>query len=120
MIRGTEMNKENIKVGLIGAACGAVALAIVGFAWGGWVTAGTAETMTSRAVSEARIAALLPHCLAQAQTDERATEIIAELKAARAPARRAVIENAGWATPIGAEAPSRELAEACQRILASA
>jgi len=30
-----------------GAACGAVALAVVGFSWGGWATGGTARLMAA-------------------------------------------------------------------------
>ena len=41
-----EISKETkaaVKPALWGAAAGAIALAIVGFNWGGWVTGGTAE-----------------------------------------------------------------------------
>lgn len=38
---------EWLKPGLFGAGIGAVALAIVGFSWGGWVTGGTAEAMAA-------------------------------------------------------------------------
>jgi hypothetical protein len=36
---------ELLNPGPYGAACGAVALAVIGFSWGGWVTGGTARTM---------------------------------------------------------------------------
>ena len=38
---------EWLKPGLYGAACGAAALAGIGFSWGGWVTGGTARTMAA-------------------------------------------------------------------------
>ena len=38
---------EWLKPGLYGAACGAVALAVAGFSWGGWVTGGTARAMAA-------------------------------------------------------------------------
>ena len=38
---------EWLKPGLYGAACGAAALAVIGFSWGGWVTGGTARTMAA-------------------------------------------------------------------------
>ncbi len=38
---------EWLKPGLYGAACGAVALAVIGFSWGGWVTGGMARTMAA-------------------------------------------------------------------------
>ncbi len=40
-----QMNWEKITPGLWGAVGGAIVLAIVGFAWGGWVTGGTAQEM---------------------------------------------------------------------------
>ena len=39
------MDWEKIKLGLWGALGGAIVLAIIGFAWGGWVTGGTAQEM---------------------------------------------------------------------------
>ena len=35
--------KAAVQPALWGAACGAIALAIVGFNWGGWVTGGRRE-----------------------------------------------------------------------------
>lgn len=110
---------EWVKPALGGAAGGAVALAIVGFSWGGWVTASTAQTMANSASNDAVVAALIPHCLARAETDPEASVVLAELKDARATGRRAVIEKAGWATPINEERPNRALAQACQEALSS-
>ena len=39
--------KATVRSVLWGAAAGAIALAIVGFNWGGWVTAGAAETLAN-------------------------------------------------------------------------
>ena len=39
-----------IKYGVWGLICGAVIAMIVGFAWGGWTTSGTTQTMTKEAV----------------------------------------------------------------------
>jgi hypothetical protein len=36
----TMQSPEWLKPALYGAACGAIALATVGFSWGGWVTGG--------------------------------------------------------------------------------
>lgn len=110
---------EWVKPALGGAAGGAIALAIVGFSWGGWVTASTAQAMADNASSNAVVAALVPHCLARAASDPEASTVLAELKDARATNRRAVIEKAGWATPINEERPNRALAQACQEALSS-
>lgn len=118
--RGKEMQlPEWVKPALGGAAGGAIALAILGFSMGGWVTAGTAQTMATTAANQAVVAALVPHCLAQAQSDPQASVVLAELKEARAMNRRTVIEKAGWATPINEERPNRALAQACQEALST-
>lgn len=110
---------EWVKPALGGAVGGAIALAIVGFSWGGWVTASTAQTMANSASNDAVVAALMPHCLARAENDPQASVVLAELKEARTTGRRAIIENAGWATPINEERPNRALAQACQEALSS-
>ena len=110
---------EWVKPALGGAVGGAIAIAILGFTWGGWVTAGTAQTMANAASNDAVVAALMPHCLAQAERDPQASTILAELKEARANNRRAIIEKAGWATPLNEERPNRALAQACQEALSS-
>lgn len=104
---------------LYGAAGGAVALAIVGFTWGGWVTGGTAQKMASHASTVAVTSMLTPYCINRSQNDPRAAEVLAELEKANRYSRRSVIEKSGWATPMGSDKPNRELAQACQEALAS-
>jgi len=104
---------------LYGAGAGAIALAIAGFTWGGWVTGATARTMADDAANVAVAASLTPYCLERARTDPRSVELLAELKAASGFNRRGIIENAGWATPLGSEQPVRALALACEQALAS-
>jgi len=102
-----------------GAAAGAVALAIVGFNWGGWVTGGTAQKMADSVSVAAVAAALTPYCIERSKSDPRSVEILAELKAAQGYNRRGVVEKAGWATPFGAEKPTTDLAKACEVALAA-
>ena len=45
--------KATARSALWGAAAGAIALAIVGFSWGGWVTGGTAETLAKNRAATA-------------------------------------------------------------------
>lgn len=108
-----------IKPALTGAGLGAVATAIVGFTWGGWVTGGSALEMASKQSEAAVVATLTPYCVQQS-TNATAAAVLAELEAASGFNRRAVIENAGWATPLGTDAPNRALAQACQLALAAA
>ena len=51
-----------LKPALMGAAGGAIALAIVGFMWGGWVTGGTAEQTARTRADAAVVTALAPIC----------------------------------------------------------
>lgn len=104
---------------LYGAGAGAIALAIVGFTWGGWVTGSTAQKMADDASSMAVATSLTPYCLERAKSDPRSVELLAELKAAKGFNRGSIVEKAGWATPLGSEQPVRALALACEKALAS-
>lgn len=108
-----------VKPAIGGAVGGAIAITIIGFSWGGWTTSGNAQTLANQAAAQATVAALVPYCLARAGEDPAAATLIAELKEARPNARRTVVENAGWATPLNADRPDRALAQACQEALYS-
>ncbi|KRR27713.1 hypothetical protein [Bradyrhizobium retamae] len=64
---------------LQGIAFGAVAAVAIGFMWGGWVTSGTAKTMTAMAESNGRMSVLVPICVAQFTAADGA---VAKFKAA--------------------------------------
>jgi len=108
-----------LKPGLMGAGVGAIALAIIGFSWGGWVTGGSAQDMAKRAASTAVAAALTPYCVERAGTPGGAS-VMTELKGAATSSRKAIVEKAGWATPLGMDKPNAELAQACQLKIAEA
>jgi hypothetical protein len=104
---------EWLKPGLLGAGAGAIALAIVGFTWGGWVTGSTAEAMASDRAELEVVTALVPFCIARSQADPQVTRITAELEAAASYKRADILSDAGWATLPGAAEPDRALAKAC-------
>jgi len=54
---------SNTKPWIQGAIVGAVALAIVGFNWGGWVTGGAADKQAVIAAHDAAVMALVPICV---------------------------------------------------------
>ena len=64
---------------LQGIAFGAVAAITIGFFWGGWVTGGTAKTMTAMAETNGRMSVLVPICVAQFTAADGA---VAKFKAA--------------------------------------
>ncbi len=110
---------EWLKPGLQGAAVGAVALAVVGFSWGGWVTGGTAKEM---AADEARlevIAALVPICVEQSSQDPQVVETLTQLKDTSSYQRSEMLMKAGWATMPGSSDPNRDVARACMETLAA-
>ena len=65
---------------LWGAAGGALALAIVGFSWGGWVTGGTAQKMARQEANTAVVKVLTPFCVANFQKAPDAVAKLASLK----------------------------------------
>ena len=109
---------EWTKPALIGAGVGVIALAIVGFNWGGWVTGGSAAKMSRDASVAAVVVALTPYCVQNSKNDPKSIEVLAELESASSYQRRGIVEKAGWATPLGAEKPNYALATACQIALA--
>jgi hypothetical protein len=109
---------EWLKPGLVGAGVGAVALAIIGFGWGGWVTSGTAEAMAVERTQVEVVQALVPFCIAQAKADPQAALVNAELAEAASYKRAEILMKAGWATMPGAE-PNLSLAKACATTLAA-
>ena len=58
---------SNVKPALWGAVGGAIALAIVGFTWGGWVTNSTATTMAQDHAHVEIAKVLAPICFLQFQ-----------------------------------------------------
>jgi hypothetical protein len=106
-----------IKPALIGAGAGAVVLAFVGFSYAGWTTNTAAKDMSKKDVAMAVAAALTPYCVQNSAADPGGAAILAEMKAASVYNRKGIVEKAGWATPLGADKPSGDLAQACQLLL---
>ena len=105
------------KPALWGAACGAIAMAIVGFSQLGWKTAGSADQLAQERADTAVVAALVPYCVAKAQTDsEQAT--LAKFRAEQSSySRNDLVTKAGWATLGAAKYPDNALARACSEKL---
>jgi alpha/beta superfamily hydrolase len=103
---------------LWGAAAGAVALAIAGFSWGGWVTGATAERLAGARADAAMVAALAPICVRQFQASARAGVSLAALKQVQSWEQAEYVSKGGWATMPGSkEEPNREVAAACAAAL---
>ena len=103
-----------LKPGLLGAGCGAVAMAIVGFSWGGWVTGRTADKMASEHARMEVVAALVPICLQQVKQDPQSPATLVEMEKARSSYERTnMLMQTGWATFPGASEADRNVASAC-------
>ena len=110
---------EWLKPGLYGAAIGAVALAIVGFSWGGWVTGGSAQEMASDEARAKVVAALAPICVEQSRQDPNVDITLASLMEANSYKRGEMLMDTGWATMPGATEADRNVAKACMEALAA-
>ena len=65
---------EWLRPGLYGAGCGAIALAVVGFSWGGWVTGGAAKQLAADQSRADVTAALTLICVDQSKHDPQLAE----------------------------------------------
>jgi hypothetical protein len=95
----------------------AVATMIVGFTWGGWMTEGTHEDIVSDATASAEVAAAI--CVERFLAAENAGVQLATLKEESSWRRDSMIEDAGWATPLGFEEPIEGAADRCADQLAA-
>jgi hypothetical protein len=113
------MLPANTSAYLWGAFGGAVIVAVVGFSWGGWTTAGTAQRNASTAAHDAVVAALAPICADRFQGQTDAAARTADLAKTSTWERGAVIEESGFATMPGAKSADVDVARACAAILAN-
>jgi hypothetical protein len=108
---------SSLKPVLMGAAGGAILLAFVGFTWGGWMTAGTAERTAEQRVSTAVVAALAPICVTQFQLASDAIAKHQELNKINTYERESFVQKAGWATMPGSSAAEPKVARACADLI---
>ncbi|MFQ6018039.1 MAG: hypothetical protein ACE5KF_07565 [Kiloniellaceae bacterium] len=111
------MDWEKIKLGLWGAAGGAIILAIIGFTWGGWVTGGTAREMAQEMADVAVVGRLAPICVEQFNQDSQKNQRLEELKKEDSWKRDEYVENQGWATMPGEEKPENKIAAKCAELI---
>lgn len=108
------------KPALLGAAGGAIALAIIGFAWGGWVTGSKAESMAKSRADTAVVAALTPGCVAQFRGATDSAIHLAALKKIDSWDRGAYVAKGGWANMPGGTTANSDVARACAEALEKA
>ena len=111
------MNILWIKPALVGAGAGAIALAIVGFSWGGWVTGGTASEMTAKATKDARAELVASMCVDAFVAHTNAAKNLVELKETKTYQRDDLIEAGGWIMVPGLDEQVTGAADACAKRL---
>lgn len=103
---------------LWGAVGGAAGLALIGFAFGGWVTGGKAAAMASQSADKAVIAALAPICVEKFRHASNANENLGKLNAiSYAWDKGTYVSKGGWATLPGSNEPNEGVAQACAELL---
>ena len=100
---------ESVKPAVWGAIGGAIAAIIIGFAWGGWVTGGTAGKMEAASAAAAIVQAFTPLCVAKA---EQHPEQLVLLKAEQTWKRGDLVIKTGWVDDVSEKYRSA-VAEAC-------
>jgi hypothetical protein len=93
---------------LQGIAFGAIATVAIGFIWGGWVTGGTARSMSAMAESSGRMSVLVPMCVTQFTAADGA---IAKFKAASSYSKDSVIGE--FVKTVASTSMDYSLARAC-------
>ena len=111
------MNWEKIKPGVWGAIGGAIVLAIIGFAWGGWVTGGNAQKMAEELAQKTVVARLAPICVEQYNQDSEKDQKLEELKEEGSWKRGGYVEKQGWATMPGEKEADSKVAKKCAELL---
>lgn len=86
---------------------------VVGFNWGGWVTAGTANTMAETLVSTR----MAPICLAQFKQDPAKDQKLQGFKETSTWGRSDYVGKQGWATMPGEKEPNSKVSDECAKLI---
>ncbi len=103
--------KGKVKFGVWGLIVGAVVVMTIGFAWGGWVTGGTAQKMSDEAVLASQAAI----CVAQFVKQPNHEQKLMELKKIDTWKWSDFIEKGGWDKMPGQEKAGPLVSQACAK-----
>ena len=87
---------EWTKPAAYGVAAGAIAMAIVGFSWGGWVTGSTADEMAATASRDASERLVASICVERFLAAPSAAGQLVALKEVKSWEQDSFIEDGGW------------------------
>jgi hypothetical protein len=111
-------NLRTLKSAFLGAAAGAVALAIIGFGWGGWVTGGTAKKMAEQTASTAVVLALAPICVDNFRHQPDAGAQLVSLQKLSSYDQAGFVQKGGWAASLGGKDANSAITRGCAETLA--
>jgi hypothetical protein len=109
-----------LKAAVWGAVVGVIGTMVIGFTWLGWTLGSTAERVALERANAAVVVALTPACVANFLRQPDATVKLAEFQKTDSWKQRQLVEEGGWATPLGDKAPNSGLANACAEALVKA
>jgi hypothetical protein len=98
-----------IKYGVWGIICGAIITMSVGFAYGGWSTAGATQKISEEAVLENQVSI----CVAQFMNQQNNGEKLKAFESETSWERKKFIEKGGWDKMPGQEKAGFAVARAC-------
>lgn len=99
---------------VFGIAVVAIILTIfIGFNWGGWVTGGSAQKMSTDAVAQ-RLSLI---CVGQYNQDPQKDQKLTELQDTSPYQRDDYVKEQGWATMPGEDKPDNKVADGCARLI---
>ena len=104
--------EERVKFGGWGLVCGAAIAMIIGFAWGGWSTAGTTKTISENAVLASQ-AAICVAQFNQFMKEPNHGEKLKEFETISSWDKANFIEKGGWDKMPGQEKADYGVARAC-------
>ena len=90
---------------------------IIGFAWGGWVTGSTSQSLAKDMADDAVVDRMAAICVAQFNQDTARDAKLQVLKDTTSYQRREYIQTQGWATMPGEDEPDRTVSDACVKLL---
>lgn len=117
MDQSTMSKGESITRLAQGAAIGAVAAMVIGFAWGGWMLESSAAERAENDAKSAVVTALAPLCVDNFRSAADAVDKLEALKQESSYKQTAFVEKGGWATFPGSDKASRDVAKACVALL---
>jgi hypothetical protein len=113
------MHWDKIRLGSWSAIGGAIALAFVGFNYGGWVTGGTAAAMAKQIAADAVAERLGFICVAQFNQDSEKDEKRKEMMGKDSWDIGRYIEKQSWAIMPGENKSDSKVADSCAKLLAA-